>query len=97
MFLPSDKPRLTNQMHAIRDLMADGNWRTLEQIQEAIESQGIKCRTASASAQLRNLKKPEGGSYGLEKRHEGNGQYRYRLVPPAPAVVVQRDLFGAMT
>lgn len=78
-----DKSRLTEQLERIRDLMVDGDWRTLGEI-AAITGDP----EASVSAQLRHLRKPRFGAYTVEKRRRGlvtTGLWEYRVGPPAPA------------
>lgn len=71
-----DTSRLSGQLRAILDLMADGQWHTLA---------GIAAVTgapeASVSAQLRNARKPRFGGYVVERRHVSNGLYQYRVAP----------------
>lgn len=57
--------------------MADGRWHTLEEI-----SRATGAPAASVSAQLRHLRKPKFGAATVDKRHEGNGLYRYRVTWP---------------
>ena len=71
-----DGQRIRKQHEAIRDLMLDGQWRTLVEI-EAI----LSYPQASISAQLRHLRKPKFGSYLVEKRRRNDGgtwEYRVR-------------------
>jgi hypothetical protein len=81
---PPDEPgreaRLTTQLLAVRELMLDGRWRTLDTI-----SRVTGAPPASVSAQLRHLRKPRFGRYHVEKRHVGRGLYEYRVLPPPPA------------
>ena len=69
-----DAPRLTGQLQRIVALMRDGQWRTLSEIAAATGAP-----EASVSAQLRHARKPRFGSHVVEKVHEGNGLFRYRL------------------
>ena len=69
--------RLGAQLDAIRELMLDGAWRTLEQIREA-----TNFPPASISAQLRHLRKKRFGAYVVERRHLGRGLYEYRVSKP---------------
>ena len=69
-----DGKRLSKQFERVRDLMLDGEWRTLRDIADAL---GIP--ESSASARLRDLRKPEFGSYLVERRYIDNGLYRYRV------------------
>ena len=70
-----DQTRLTGQFERVRDLMADGQWRTLEQIQQAAGPgtlQGI-------SARLRDLRKPRFGSHNVQRRRVTGGLFEYRI------------------
>jgi hypothetical protein len=72
-----DFNRLNGQMNRIRNLMLDGQWRTLSEIQ-AITGDPA----ASVSAQLRHLRKPRFGSYIVTKRRRGEpsiGLFEYRV------------------
>ena len=70
-----DAKRLTGQLLDIYNLMKDGQWRSLGEI-EAATGHGA----ASVSAQLRNLKKAAFGAHTVEKQHVKNGLFQYRLV-----------------
>jgi len=72
-----DDARLTGQLKRIFDLMADGLWRTLEEI-EAVTGDP----PASISAQLRHLRKKRFGSHIVDKRPRGDrvlGLWEYSL------------------
>lgn len=72
--------RLGNQYKAIFALMQDGVPRTLDEISTAVErSYGVRCPPASASAQLRHMRKDAFGSHVVLKEHVGRGLYRYQL------------------
>lgn len=78
-----DNPRLAGQMLRVFNLMSDGNWRTLREI-----SQATGDPEASASAQLRHLRKERFGSHVVEKRNRGeseHGLFEYRLLREAGA------------
>lgn len=78
---PLDHGRLTKQHDRIRDLMSDGEWRTLGEIAEATGDP-----ESSVSAQLRHLRKPRFGSFVVNKRRRGNrehGLFEYQLLPPS--------------
>lgn len=70
-----DKVRLTGQIKRVFDCMSDGNWRTLDQI-----NQETGDPHASISAQLRHLRKPRFGSHTIEREHIKNGLFKYRLL-----------------
>jgi hypothetical protein len=72
-----DDVRLSRQHDRIRELMLDGKWRTLSEIEAATGDPA-----ASVSAQLRHLRKPRFGEYVVERRHRGHessGLYEYRV------------------
>lgn len=72
-----DFDRLQGQTKRIHDLMIDGVWRTLAEI-EAITGYP----QASVSAQLRHLKKSRFGGHILTKRrrYENKGVWEYELL-----------------
>ena len=70
-----DGIRLSNQLQRVFDVMKTGEWMTLRQL-----SDRAKCPEASASAQLRNLRKERFGAYLVEKKHSDKfGLFLYRL------------------
>ena len=70
-----DHKRLTTQMHQIKNLMLDGKFRTLRDIENA-----LGYAQASISAQLRNLRKSRFGGFTLDKqRRTLGGLFEYRL------------------
>lgn len=76
----ADHPRLARQHERIRDLMRDGQWRTLNEIAVATVDP-----PASISAQLRHLRKARFGSWIIEKRprsERSRGLYEYRMLAP---------------
>src|SRR4051812_34643680 len=77
-----DRERLTGQILRIFNLMSDGEWRTLGEIQ------GITGDPeASISAQLRHLRKPRFGCHTLNKRARGDrnaGLWEYQLIIAGP-------------
>lgn len=71
---PRDGARLTNQLHRVRDLMLDGQWRTLDEISVATGDPH-----ASVSAQLRHLRKPRFGAWTVLRKYLRDGLYAYQL------------------
>ena len=70
-----DFDRLCGQIKRIYDLMKDGEWRTLAEI-EGITGDP----QASVSAQLRHLRKHRFGAHLVEKRRRDDGaQWEYRM------------------
>jgi hypothetical protein len=77
-----DKARLTGQLLRVFDCMADGRWRTLEEIARVTGDP-----PASVSAQLRHLRKPKFGGHVVVKQARGerrHGLWEYQLVLPRP-------------
>jgi hypothetical protein len=71
-----DKARLTGQIYRVYEVMREGEWKTLSEI--SVEAS--PCPQASASAQLRNLRKKRFGGHLIEKKNMGRGLWKYRLV-----------------
>ena len=72
----ADEPRYGRQLHAVRILMADGAWRTVEEVSEA-----VGCSGASASARLRDIR----NQIGLPVRRRmraGTRMPEYRVETP---------------
>lgn len=74
-----DGERIATQLDVIKHFMLAGGWRTLKQI-----SLATRAPEASASAQLRHLKKSRFGGYDVQKRRKNNG-WEYRVNPPVAA------------
>lgn len=73
-----DQKRLSRQHIAIRELMLDGVWRTVEDISKLTQEPNL----CSISAQLRHLRKPEYGGYVVSRRKRfGTNQSEYRMIP----------------
>jgi hypothetical protein len=70
-----DNLRLGKQAADVFNLMKDGQWRTLQEIEAA-----TKHPPASVSAQLRHFRKERFGGHEVNRKHEGNGLYRYQLI-----------------
>lgn len=75
-----DGPRLTRQFDRVKNFMLTvGGWHTLREIANAADG-----TEASVSARLRDLRKPENGSYRVDRRRRGepeNGLHEYRVLP----------------
>jgi superfamily II DNA or RNA helicase len=87
-----DHTRLTGQALGIYDLMKDGKWRTLSEINTLLGHP-----EASISAQLRTFRRKEFGSHTVDRRRRGereNGLHEYRLVVPQddPRAPKQREV-----
>ena len=82
-----DGERLASQLDRVKQLMADGEWRTLSQIVGAVGG-----TEASVSARLRDFRKHKFGGHDVQRRHVVRGLFQYRLVPQH--VARQGVLFG---
>ncbi len=72
-----DHTRLTGQLAKVYNLMKDGRWRTLGEIESLIDEP-----QASISARLRDFRKPRFNSHTVDRRPRGdreNGLFEYRL------------------
>lgn len=72
-----DKMRLNGQLRRVYDLMRDGEWRTLWEIQGFIGGS-----EAAISARLRDFRKEKFGGYEVMSRRRGaarDGLHEYRL------------------
>ncbi len=70
-----DWERLDKQIGRVFSCMADGQWRTLNDIAAVTGDPH-----ASISAQLRHLRKDHFGAHTVEKKYIDNGLYKYRLL-----------------
>lgn len=69
-----DHLRLKTQIDTIKELMIDGEARTLRRIEQL-----TGYPPASISAQLRNLRKARFGNHTINRRHIGSGLYLYQM------------------
>ncbi|MCC6695006.1 MAG: hypothetical protein IT365_05180 [Candidatus Hydrogenedentes bacterium] len=75
-----DRARLTGQIRRVFDFMEDGDWHTIPEIAEAAGAS-----ETSASARVRDLRKPRFGSYTVQRMRVGDpsaGLWAFRLVLP---------------
>lgn len=71
-----DGKRLGEQHRAVFDLMRDGQWRTLYEIEEATGHP-----TQSISARLRDFRKAEFGGHEVNRKRRGDsGTWEYKLI-----------------
>lgn len=82
---PLDSRRLSKQFERVRDLMADGRWRTLGEIADT-----LALPEASVSARLRDLRKPQFGGFLVENERVAGGLWRYRVTDPRCQDVLER-------
>jgi hypothetical protein len=76
----SDFPRLSGQLKNVYDIMADGQYRTLDQIVTEIKGQYGKVVTPqSVSARLRDLRKEKFGGYKVLRESVGAGLFKYAV------------------
>lgn len=70
-----DYRRLKRQLDAVYELMKDGRWRTLAQIQAVVAGS-----EAAISARLRDLRKEQHGGFDVQRRRMmGGGLFEYCL------------------
>ena len=69
-----DGIRLTGQLERVFDVMKSGQWISLREL-----SDRARCPEASASAQMRNLRKERFGGFEVEKKYTHMGLFLYRL------------------
>ena len=69
-----DGIRLTGQLERVFDVMKNGQWITLRELADR-----SRCPEASASAQLRNLRKDRFGGFVIEKKYDHMGVFLYKL------------------
>jgi len=85
----------TIQRLAVLEVMADGRYRTLFELDAELRRRGYLYLTTSISARLRDLRKPRFGGWTVERYSEGRTSW-YRIVrPPRPAK--QAELFQEAT
>jgi transcription initiation factor IIE alpha subunit len=82
-----DGERIRGQLCKLLAFMSDEQWRTLAEISERT---GIP--QASASSDLRHLRKERFGSYRVEKRRRSAGTWEYAVFSPDPGSE-QKSLF----
>ena len=68
------------QLEAVWQVMRNGAWRSVEEIAALVE-----CPPASASARLRDLRKPQYGGWTVERAYVGTGLWRYRVAEKVPS------------
>jgi hypothetical protein len=70
-----DCARLTGQLERVYGLMQSGDWFTLSQL-----ARFANCSEASASARIRDLRKPKWGAHKIEReRIPFTGLFMYRM------------------
>ena len=70
-----DRARLEGQLERVRTLMLDGQWRTLEQIQQEAGPGSLQ----GISARLRDLRKPQFGGHNVQRQRVEGGLFQYRI------------------
>jgi len=70
-----DGARLSKQLQKIYDLMKEGRWWTLRELEDA-----TNYPQASISASIRNFRKDKFGGHTVEREYVTNGIYKYKLI-----------------
>jgi hypothetical protein len=75
-----DRPRLDTQLDAVRSIMLDGHYRSLEHLAaEVTQRTGRRATEASVSARLRDLRKDKFGGYQVNRKSDGEGLFLYQV------------------
>jgi hypothetical protein len=75
-----DHPRLSSLLSCVQEIMSDGMWRSLDEIQNTLKIRFDKNSSeASVSARLRDLRKEKFGSHNIERRYDEDGLWEYRM------------------
>lgn len=82
-----DGERINKQQARIRKFMLNAGWKTLGEIEEA-----LNYPQASISAQLRHLRKRRFGSFIVDKRRMGTA-WEYHVSPPKEETAEQLSIF----
>ena len=87
-----DAERLAAQLVAVRELMLDGRWRTLADIERETSAP-----QASVSARLRDLRKKRFGAFTVvaDRAHGASGLWRYRVSAASSAPLPARSGLSA--
>lgn len=70
-----DKKRLNEQYQRVFNLMQDGQWRTLQEIEDATGDP-----QSSIGARMRDFRKPKFGAHTVDRKYCGEGLFAYRLI-----------------
>jgi len=76
-----DCDRLTSQLERVKQLMADGKWRTLREI-----ARHVGGSEAGVSARIRDMRKARFGGFTVEHRCIGHGVWEYRVLSHSAGV-----------
>lgn len=76
----SDVCQLGGGRRYVFDVMADGTWRTIQEIQASVEARtGEYFTEPCISARVRDLRKHEYGNHTVERRARTGRLFEYRL------------------
>lgn len=70
-----DAHRLGEQLKRVKQVMSDGQWRTLNELSELANAP-----EASVSARLRDLRKEKNGGHVVNRRFLSRGLFQYQLL-----------------
>ena len=71
-----DEIRLTGQLLKVWDVMHDGRWYTIHELQQRIPG----ASATGLSARLRDFRKPQFGGHTVERKNVCGGLWMYRLI-----------------
>jgi hypothetical protein len=88
----SDTKRLQGQLGQVYEIMADGQYRTLDFIANQIRTRyGKEVTTQSVSARLRDLRKEKFGGFKVNRRSLGDGLFSYQVLSADGTVIAGAD------
>ena len=76
-----DSVKFGTQLWGVKQIMGDGNWRTIPELDKKLRLIGIYATHQGISARIRDLRKPEFGDRKIERREIRPRLYEYRLLP----------------
>jgi len=82
-----DYIRLSNQLGRVYDLMKDGAWYTIDEVNKYAGG-----TPSCTSAHMRSLRKAKYGNHTVERKYLGDGLYKYRLIPNDEVSIVTESL-----
>ena len=75
-----DHKRLTSEMDAVRDIMLDGRWYSIQELTPLVSARMVaKASESGVSARIRDLRKPKHGSHIVARRRRTAGTHEYRI------------------
>jgi hypothetical protein len=80
-YKPRDSIKFGTQLWGVLEVMSDGNWRTIPDLDKKLRLIGIYATHQGISARIRDLRKAKFGGRKIERREIRPRLYEYRLLP----------------